>query len=74
MNAPKMLPVMLLGMTFLIGCERGVSERPCPRVTEFPKPLLTAAAAEIEGRPAIAEVMRGLSADRAYNREVCAAP
>lgn len=71
MNVLKMLPVTLLVTTFLTGCVEATSSRLCPRVTEFPKPLLTAAAAEIEGRPAITEIMRGMAADRAFNRAIC---
>lgn len=71
MNALKTLPAMLLVTMCLSGCAPGVSNRPCPMVTAFPKPLQAQAATEIEGRPAIIEIMRLVSVERAFNSEIC---
>lgn len=68
---PLRLPALLSAMVLLSACEPGLSSRPCPRVTEFPKPVQTAAMAEIEGRPNITRMMDAMAADRAFNRSVC---
>ena len=65
------LPALLSAMVLLAGCETGLSSRPCPMVTEFPKPLQMQAAQEMEGRPAITEMMNAMARDRAFNRVVC---
>lgn len=65
------MPAMLGLMVLLNACAPGVSSRPCPQVTEFPKPLQAQAAAEIDGRPAITEMMNAMARDRAFNRAVC---
>lgn len=67
----RMLLALPSAMALLAGCATGVSERPCPRVTEFPKPVQLAAAAEISGRPNITRMMDAMAADRAFNRAVC---
>ena len=68
---PKKLLALLSAMALLTGCATGLSERPCPRVTEFPPAVQAAAAVEIEGRPAITRMMDAMAADRAYNRSIC---
>ena len=68
---PKKLLALLSAMALLTGCATGLSERPCPRVTEFPLAVQAAAAAEIEGRPAITRMMDAMAVDRAYNRSIC---
>lgn len=62
---------MLSAMALLAGCETGVSERPCPRVTEFPAALQRQAADEMQNAPALARMMDAMAADRAFNRAVC---
>lgn len=63
--------VMLSGMALLTGCAAAVSDRPCPRVTEFPPALQAEAAAEMATAPALARMMDAMAADRAFNRAVC---
>lgn len=67
----KLRLAMLIGTGPIAGCAPAVSDRPCPRVTEFPKPLQLQAAEEIEGRPAITRMMDSMAADRAFNRTIC---
>jgi hypothetical protein len=66
------LLLTLGAMGLLIGCEGGVSERPCPRVTEFPRDLQMQAAEELVTAPALRRMMDAMAADRAFNRAVCA--
>jgi len=60
----------------LAGCAGAVvSDRPCPRVTEFPAALQARAAEELATLPlgsALAAMMDAMAADRAFNRAVCA--
>ncbi len=63
--------VMLSAMALLAGCATGVSDRPCPRVTEFPVELQRQAAVEMATAPALARMMDAMAADRAFNRAVC---
>lgn len=58
-------------MALLTGCAPGVSDRPCPRVTEFPPALQAQAAEEMATAPALARMMDAMAADRAFNRAVC---
>ena len=66
------LAALLAGMVALSGCGTEVFNRPCPMVTTFPPALLARAADEIEGRPAISQVMDGVAVERAFNRAICA--
>jgi hypothetical protein len=67
------LLVMLSGMVLLSACGTVVSDRPCPRVTEFPAELQRQAADELLTYqvPALARMMDAMAADRAFNRAVC---
>jgi hypothetical protein len=65
------LLVMLNAMALLTGCATGVSNRPCPRVTEFPTELQRQAAVEMTTAPALARMMDAMAADRAFNRAIC---
>lgn len=65
------LLVMLSAMALLTGCATGVSDRPCPRVTEFPRDLQLQAAEELATAPAARRMMDAMAADRAFNRAVC---
>jgi hypothetical protein len=67
------LLVMLSGMVLLSACGTVVSDRPCPRVTEFPAELQRQAADELLTHPvpALARMMDAMAADRAFNRAVC---
>jgi hypothetical protein len=67
------LLVMLSGMALLSACGTAVSDRPCPRVTEFPAELQRQAADELLTHPvpALARMMDAMAADRAFNRAVC---
>lgn len=62
---------MLAAMALLAGCGTGLSDRPCPRVTEFPPALQARAADELASAPALAQMMDAMAADRAFNRAVC---
>ena len=64
-------PVMLSVMALLSGCGAAISERPCPRVTEFPAELQRQAAAEHETAPALARMLDAMAADMAFNRAIC---
>ena len=62
---------MLSALVLLSGCGAGISDRPCPRVTEFPAELQRQAAAELTTAPALARTMDAMAADRAFNRTIC---
>ncbi len=66
--------VMLSAMALLTGCAAAVSDRPCPRVTEFPPAVQRQAADELATLPpgaALPRMMDAITADRAFNRAVC---
>ncbi len=64
--------LLLLSATVLIaGCATGISDRPCPRVTEFPRDLQAQAADELLGAPATRRMMDAMAADREFNRAIC---
>lgn len=63
--------LMLSAMVLLSGCETGLSDRPCPRVTEFSRDLLLQADDELANAPAARRMMDAMAADRAFNRAVC---
>lgn len=65
------LLLMLPAMGLLTGCCAGVSNLPCPRVTEFPPALQKQALAELESASALARMMDAMAADRAFNRAIC---
>jgi hypothetical protein len=65
------LLVMLPVMALLAGCETVLSDRPCPRVTEFPRDLQMQAADELVTAPALRTMMDAMVADRAFNRAIC---
>ena len=62
---------MLSALALLSGCGAGTSDRPCPRVTEFPAALQRQAAVELATAPALARMMDAMVADRAFNRAIC---
>ena len=62
---------MLSALALLSGCGAAISERPCPRVTEFPAALKQQAAAELTTTQALERMMDAMAADRAFNRTVC---
>lgn len=63
--------VMLSVLVLLSGCGAAISDRPCPRVTEFPAELQRQAVAELATAPALARMIDAMAADRAFNRAVC---
>lgn len=63
--------VMLSVLVLLSGCGAAISDRPCPRVTEFPVELQHQAAVELATAPALARMMDTMAADRAFNRAIC---
>ncbi len=63
--------VMPSVLVLLSGCGAGISERTCPRVTEFPIELQRQAAVELANAPALARMMDAMAADRAFNRTIC---
>ena len=63
--------VTLSALVLLSGCGAGISERPCPRVTEFPAELQRQAVLELANAPALARMMDAIAADRAFNRAIC---
>ncbi len=65
------LLLTLSAMALLTGCETGASERPCPRVTEFPRDMQERAAYQMRDAPDLARMMDAMAADRAFNRAVC---
>jgi len=64
-------PVRLSALALLSGCGAAISDRPCPRVTEFPAELQQQAAAELATAPALTRMMDAMVADRAFNRALC---
>lgn len=69
--------LMLSAMALLTGCGTVVSDRPCPRVTEFPAEVQRRAAEELAGLQERAPgavlpgMMDSMAADRAANRAYC---
>ncbi len=63
--------VMLSALVLLSGCGAGISDRPCPRVTEFPAELQRQAAMELASSPGLARMMDAMVGDRAFNRAIC---
>ena len=63
--------VMLSVLVLVSGCGAAISDRPCPRVTEFPVELQRQAVAELATAPALARMMDAMAADRAFNRAIC---
>ena len=62
---------MLSVLVLLSGCGVATSERPCPRVTEFPAELQRQAAVELATAPALVRMMDAMVVDRAFNRAIC---
>nr|WP_314074411.1 hypothetical protein [uncultured Roseococcus sp.] len=67
----KLLLVLLSVLVLLTGCAKVVSDQPCPRVTEFPAALQAKASLELDGSPALKQMMDAMGADREFNRAVC---
>ena len=63
-------PVMLSALVLLSGCGAAISDRPCPRVTEFPTELQRQAVLELANAPALARMMDAMAADRAFNKRL----
>ena len=63
--------VTLSALVLLSGCGAAISERPCPRVTEFPAELQRQAVIELADAPALARMIDAMAADRAFNRAIC---
>jgi hypothetical protein len=63
--------VRLSALALLSGCGAEISDRPCPRVTEFPAELQQQAAVELATASALARMMDAMVADRAFNRSIC---
>lgn len=63
--------VMLSATVLMCGCGAAISDRPCPRVTEFPRDLQLQAAEEMVASPGLRTMMDAMAADRAFNRAVC---
>lgn len=70
-----MRPLVLLNAILLLtGCATAVSDRPCPRVTEFPREVQVAALEEMKAAgetPNLARMLQAMAADRAFNRAIC---
>jgi hypothetical protein len=62
---------MLSALVLLSGCGAVISDRPFPRVTEFPAELQRQAATELSAAPALTRIMDAMAADRAFNRAIC---
>lgn len=71
----KLMPLLALpsAMVLLNACATGSSERPCPRVTEFPAAMQAQAAAELANAPTLHRMMDAMAVDRAFNRRICPA-
>lgn len=70
------LLVMLSVLVLTTGCNDTVSNRPCPRVTEFSPAMQDQARQELQHLgpgSTLSRMMDTLAADRAFNRSVCAA-
>lgn len=65
------LLLLLSALALTTGCATDVSERPCPRVTEFPAALQRQAADEMRSAPALSRMMDAMAADREFNRAIC---
>ena len=65
------LLVLLSSLLLLTACGQAISNRPCPRVTEFPAELQRQAAGELATAPALTRMLDAMSVDRAFNRAVC---
>ena len=66
---------LLSVMVLTAGCSPTVSDRPCPRVTEFPAAVQDRVRAELHllgVGSATGGVMDTLAADREFNRVICA--
>lgn len=66
--------VMALILMTLSACGNQVSNRPCPRVSEFPELYQLRAADELATLPrgaVLPDMMDAMAADRAWNRAVC---
>lgn len=66
--------MLLLVMVVLAGCATVVSDRPCPRVTEFPPETQSRAADELAAMPpgaVLPGMMDRMAEDRAFNRAAC---
>lgn len=63
--------VRLSALALLGGCSAAISDRPCPRVTEFPAELQRQAVVELANASALARMMDAMVADRAFNRAIC---
>lgn len=69
---------MLTVMVLLAGCQTAVSNRPCPRVTEFARQVQTDAMEEIKqasergvNMPNLWQMLNAMASDRAFNRAIC---
>ena len=62
---------MLSALVLLSGCGAGISDRPCPRVTEFPAEVQRQAEVELATSPALTRMMDAMAADRPFNRAIC---
>lgn len=62
---------MLSVLALLSGCGAAISDRTCPRVTEFPLEVQEQAAAELATALALGRMMDAMAADRAFNRAIC---
>jgi Tfp pilus assembly protein PilP len=65
------LLVLLSSLLLLTACEQAISNRPCPRVTEFPAELQRRAVMELATAPALSRMLDAMSVDRAFNRAIC---
>ena len=63
--------VMLSATALMCGCGAAISDRPCPRVTEFSRDLQMQAAEEMVVAPGLRTMMDAMAADRASNRVIC---
>ncbi len=65
------LLALLSATALLSACAGEPSDRPCPRVTEFPRDLQLQAGDEMLTAPALRRMMDAMAADRAFNRAIC---
>jgi hypothetical protein len=66
--------VLLSAMVLLSACAPTVSDRPCPRVTEFSPAIQRQAAEELDRLgpgSATGRMLDALAVDRAFNRAIC---
>lgn len=70
----KPLLALLSAMVLFAGCSTAAFDRPCPRISDFPKEVQIQAATEMRAeppKPALQRILDAVFADREFNRRIC---